>query len=138
MTSSNDNFSIHSDGLNFIEGTKLLETVKDNEKVKELRMSKGDMSKVDDKILFQTVSNLKTASFIGTQLTPGQLSNILFCAVMSPCLQSLNLSSSNLSEVSSQQLAEATANLQVLELDSTHLTHEQWIAVLGTGEYYHN
>ena len=93
-------------------------------------MTGDDLSKIDEELLFQTVMNLKSISFVGTHLRTEQLTSIISAATLSESLQSLNLSSNNLSEVSSELLVRATASLEVLGLESTTLTQEQSIAVI--------
>ena len=130
MTSFNEDFCIHCEHLNSIEATLLLEAVKDSSKVKELIMTGLDLSNIDEELLFQTVLNLKSVSFIGGLLTTEQLTSIISAATLSESLQSLNLSSNNLSEVSSELLVRATARLEVLGLEFSSLTQEQCIAII--------
>eukprot|EP00092_Neocalanus_flemingeri_P019210 GFUD01020810.1.p1 GENE.GFUD01020810.1~~GFUD01020810.1.p1 ORF type:complete len:301 (-),score=72.42 GFUD01020810.1:108-905(-) len=136
MVSFQSGISIYSleeveEHFNFIEATMLLEMVKNNSTVKELTMTGEDLSTIDEEILFQTVLNLKSVSFVGTHLTTEQLTRIVSAAILSDSLESLNLSSNNLSDLSSEQLVTAAERLNVLGLESTSLTQEQCIAVIG-------
>eukprot|EP00092_Neocalanus_flemingeri_P037141 GFUD01040429.1.p1 GENE.GFUD01040429.1~~GFUD01040429.1.p1 ORF type:complete len:363 (-),score=90.04 GFUD01040429.1:77-1030(-) len=131
MVSLQRGISIYSEHFNSIEATMLLEMVKNNSTVKELTMTGEDLSTIDEEILFQTVLNLKSVSFVGTHLTTEQLTRIVSAAILSDSLESLNLSSNNLSDLSSEQLVTAAERLNVLGLESTRLTHEQCIAVIG-------
>ena len=136
MTSVNEDFCIHGEHLNSIEATMLLEMVKDNPKVKELIFTGDNLSEIDEELLFQTIMNLKSISFLGTHLSLEQLTRIVSAATLSNSLESLVLSSNNLSEVCCDQLLAATAKLQVLGLESTSLTQEQYIAIVDAGNCF--
>eukprot|EP00092_Neocalanus_flemingeri_P020148 GFUD01021812.1.p1 GENE.GFUD01021812.1~~GFUD01021812.1.p1 ORF type:complete len:794 (-),score=153.72 GFUD01021812.1:126-2345(-) len=130
MSSSNGDFCVVCEHFNSIEATMLLEMVKDNSKVTELIMTGDDLSQIDEELLFQTILKLKSVSLIGTNLTIEQLTRIVSAAFLSDSLESLNLSSNNLSELPANQLVRATLRMQVLVLESTRLTKQQCIAVI--------
>ena len=135
MTYSNGEYCIHCEHLNSIEATMVFEMVRDNPKVKELIMTGDDLSKVDANLLSCSVSTLRSVSLLGTHLTVDQLSRILTAAASCQDLQSLNLSSNNLSGLSSDLLVAAMASLQLLGLESSSLSKEQCMAVVDGGNF---
>ena len=102
-----------------------MEMVKDAGKVDTLVMTGGDLSYIDEDLLYQTVRDLRQVSLIDTRLTTEQLLNILQAVAVSSSMESLNLSSNNLSNVPSELIVAAARKLTSLSLENSSLSQEQ-------------
>ena len=115
--------------------TELLTATLSSTTLAHLDLSHNDLSDVPGDILAAAVGRLVTADLRYTNLTPGQVVDILTKIPTSDTLTKVFLGHADMSRVPEHVLGQAAAHLMELSLRNCKLTQEQYLALMASGRW---
>ena len=120
---------LNNTSLTMTQLSQLLVTVPTTH-IQQLTLSGQDLSHVPCHQLVLPVCQVRTLDISNTQLTEEQLSSLLCSCIWSDTIEDLDITGSNLTDVSSQLILDSVACLTCLNISATCMTRKQLISVL--------
>ena len=122
--------TLHGCSLTNLQASALLSSLEPSSKLRQLDLSRNDLSSVPPTLLVSTACHLSSLQLEGASLTPDQVEALLSSIARGAGLQSLSLSDTDLSLTRPGLLAASLPLLASVSLASTSLTREQIEALL--------